>query len=282
MEVRKLDDILSLLIESKDRVIELHNNIQNNVLIDPQLAQLTSTSRASVWRLWAFVQAVCIWVHEYLWGLHRQEVQLIANAAIPNTAPWIQKQVLLFQYGHDLLFDNYRPYYTTIDPSARIIARCSVIDTVPVIVKVAKMSVAGIIIPLDPIEVNYLSVYIDKLKPVGTPVQVLSLNPDNIKIIAEVHYKGLLSLSTVRQQIELATASYIASLPFDGRLYLSGLQDAMQSVDGVIDVFLGYVGFSIGMLGYEQIYREHQTYAGYCQIDPAFPLSATITYLTTP
>lgn len=281
MEIRKLDDVFGVMVESKERVIELHNNILDDTLTDPQLTQLTSTSRTAIWRLWAFITAVCIWIHEYVWSLYQKEIQTIADSAIPNTAAWLQKQVLLFQYGHDLLFENYRPYYTTIDLSARIVARAAVIDSVPAVVKVAKMS-GSTLSPLSNTELTALGFYIDQIKPVGTPIQLLSLNPDKIKIVAEVHYKGLLSSSAVKQQVELSINNYLANLPFDGRLYLSELQDAIQSVQGIVDVYLAYVGFQIGLLPYEQITREHQTYAGYCEIDAANPLSATITYLTTP
>lgn len=281
MQIRSLDDIIIVLYESKERVVELWTSIMANAISDPLLAGLTSTSNTAIWRLWAFITAVCIWMHEYIWSLYQKEIQTIADSAIPNTAAWLQKQVLLFQYGHNLLFENYRPYYTTVDLSARIIARSAVIDGVPAVVKVAKMS-GSALTPLSAIELSALGFYVDQIKPVGTPIQLLSLSPDKIKVVAEVHYRGLLSLSVVKQQVELAINSYLANLPFDGRLYLSELQDAVQSVQGVIDAHLTYVGFQIGLLPYEQIAREHQTYAGYCEIDAANPLVATITYLTTP
>jgi hypothetical protein len=55
MEIRKLDDVFDVIVESKERVIELHNNILDDTLTDPQLTQLTSTSRTAIWRLWAFI-----------------------------------------------------------------------------------------------------------------------------------------------------------------------------------------------------------------------------------
>lgn len=288
MQIRSIDDIKTLMLESKGRVIELYNSITGSVLTDPQLTQLTSTSAASVWRLWVFITSVCIWVHEYLWGLFRQEVDEVAANAVPNTARWLRAQLYKFQYGYDLLFDNYTPYYATQDPDAQIVAQAAVVETTTglVLVKVAKRASGGLLQPLTSLEVQAVEQYIDDIKPAGTITQVLSLNADKVKIMAEVYYDPLFVQSVVKANTEAAVINYLQNLAFNGKLHISKLQDAIQSVSGVTDVNLSYVGAQVGVNPYVQIsgavYPATPTYqsvAGYCEIDPAFPLASTIAYI---
>lgn len=288
MQIRSIDDIRGVMLEAKSRVIELYNAITGSVLTDPELTQLTSPSAASVWRLWVFITSVCIWVHEYLWGLFRQEVDEVAANAVPNTARWLRNQLYRFQYGYDLLFDNYVPYYTTQDPDAQIIAQAAVVETTTglVLVKVAKRASGGLLEPLTPLEVQAVEQYIDDIKPAGTITQVLSLNADKIKVLAEVYYDPLFVQIAVKTNTEKAIVNYLQNLAFNGKLHLSKLQDAIQSAPGVIDVNLSYVGAQVGTNPYTQISNSvypatptYQSVAGYCDIDPAFPLANTIAYI---
>jgi len=288
MQIRNIDDIKNIMLEAKDRVIELYNSITGSVLTDPELTQLTSPSAASVWRLWVFIVSVCIWVHEYLWGVFRQEVDEVAANAVPNTARWLRAQLYKFQYGHDLLFNNYIPYYATQDPDARIISQAAVVETTTglVLVKVAKRASGGLLEALTSLEVQAVEQYIDDIKPAGTITQALSLNADKIKVLAEVYYDPLFVLGAVKANTEAAIVGCLQNLAFNGRLHLSKLQDAIQAVPGVTDVNLSYVGAQVGTNPYTQITNAvypaaptYQAVAGYCDIDPAFPLANTITYI---
>ena len=247
--MRQLNDILNLLLESKNRVIELYNAITADVLSNPELNGLDSTSKASIWRLWAFITAVSIWVHEHLWQIFRQEVDVIVENAIPNTANWLRSQLYLFQYNHNLLFDNYSPYYEIVDLPARIVSQAAVVETTYglVLIKVAKNDGAGGLLPLTSLEVDGVETYVDNIKPAGTITQVVSLNPDKLKIMAEIYYNPLFNLNVLRLNVEAAITNYIRNLTFNGKLYLTKLVDVIQNTDGVVDVQLNYVGAQVGV-----------------------------------
>lgn len=286
MQARRIDEIKSLLIESKDRVIELHNAIIGNVLSDPQLSLLNSTSAAAIWRLWAFITAVCLWIEECVYAQFVVEVETIAANAIPNTATWLRSMLYRFQYGHDLLFDNYRPYYATTDVAAQIVAQAAVVETTwgIVLVKVAKNGLSGLQ-PLTTLEIQAVEVYVDDIKPAGTLVQVISLNPDKLKVMADIYYDPLINLAALKMNIEKAIKGYLRNLPFDGEFMLTALEDAIQKVVGVKTLRLNYVGAQVGALPYAQITNgtapAKPTYiptSGYIEIDPAFPINTTIVY----
>ncbi len=287
MQIRSIDDILKLMLESKTRVVELFNSITGSVLTDPELTELTSTSNSAVWRLWSFITSVCIWIHEYLWSLFKIEIETIAANAIPNTGAWLRAQLYKFQYGHDLLFENFVPYYATDEPDDRIITQAAVVETTTglCLVKVAK-GTTGSLEPLTLLEVAAVEQYIDDIKPVGTVTQILSLNPDKLRINAEVYYDPLFVLANVQLSVEAAIIAYIQNLNFNGRLYLSRLQDIIQSVPGVSDVNLAYVAAQIGSNPYVEItgavypiQPSYQALAGYCEIDPLYPINTTIAYI---
>lgn len=287
MQPRTIDEIKSLLIESKDRVIELHNAIMGDVLSDPQLSMLTSTSKAAIWRLWAFITAVCLWIEESVYAQFVAEVEAIAANAIPNTAAWLRDMLYDFQYGHDLLFANYHPYYAIKDLAARIVKQCAVVETTfgVVLVKVAKADNTGVLAPLTALELQAVEVYIDDIKPAGTIVQVISLNADKLKILADIYYDPLVSLSALKVNVEAAIAQYLRNLPFNGELMLTALEDAIQGVVGVETLRLNYIGAQVGVSNYIEITNRLPpllpTYiatAGYFIVDPAYPLATTITY----
>ncbi|MBK9458320.1 MAG: hypothetical protein IPN94_02500 [Sphingobacteriales bacterium] len=75
---------------------------------------------------------------------------------------------------------------TTVDLPARIVTRAAVIDSVPVVVKVAKMS-GTTLSPLSNTELTALGFYIDQIKPVGA-YHYYCHNPEQNKVVAEVHY----------------------------------------------------------------------------------------------
>lgn len=284
MQIRSIDDIYSVMINSKDRIIELWNDIQTSVLSDPLLAQLTSTSNTAIFRLWAFITAVQIWIHEYLWQLFKNEIEEIVSKAIPNTANWLRDQLYLFQYGDDLLFSNYDPYYAVVDPVKRIVKQAAVVPTTTglVLIKVAKKGGLGQpLVPLSALEVSAVEQYIDDIKPAGTITQVLSLNPDKIKILAEVHYDAKYILQDLTNRVNAAIIAFLENLTFNGGLYVAKLQDSIQNVEGVTDVLINYVGAQVGSNPYTNINRLYTSTAGYCIIDPLFPTISTITYLAT-
>lgn len=280
---RTVDDIKALLIESKERVIELWNDIQTSVLTDPQLAALNSTSQSAIWRLWAFVTAVSIWVHEHLWGVFRTEIEAIAARSIAGTPRWYRDMCLKFQYGYPLQFVNYAPSYATLDEAARIVTQAAVVETNygVVVIKAAK-GAAGSLVKLSTAELVAFEAFIGQIKFAGTITQVVSLDADRMRISASVHFNPLYNLSDLQIRVEAAIMGYLQQLPFNGLFYRNALIDAIQAVEGVVDVQLYSVSAAQGSGPASPVFRTYQSVAGYLDVDPAFPLVSTLTYSPNP
>ena len=102
---------------------QILDEITNRIKTDPEVApyiDVDTPSKVAEWKLWRYIVAVCIYLHEQLWDILKGELELIALRAVPGTAAWLQRQVLLFQYSVTtpqvvVLIDGY-PTYNLVLP----------------------------------------------------------------------------------------------------------------------------------------------------------------------
>lgn len=280
---RNLDDVKDLLIESKDRVAELHEEIIEEVLNEPQLSQLTSTSKSAIWRLWAFVTSVQIWFHEMFWLKYRLHLEEAARFAQPHTASWYWRRTLEYQHGDTVSVVNGVVGYDPVDESARIITAAAVKEAGgQLIIKVAKKTVIGSLAPLSGGEVTGFEAYLDEFKDAGVLTNVVSQNADVLKMIATIYYNPAQSvLSFFQPALEAAINGYVQNLPFDGTFRRLHLVDAMQAVPGFVDVEFTTLQASVAYTTpsfFGNIGLSYDTVAGYMSIDTLFPLSTNLTY----
>lgn len=192
---------------------------------------------------------------------------------------WYQQQAFTFQYGDTLVYDtNLLQYkYATDSPAARIVKLCSVTEPAGVVrIKVAKLA-GNTPIVLTNTELTALQAYFNTIKYPG-PLQCVSFSADMLKVALKVKFNPLVDPAILKANCEAAINSYITGLPFDGRFVVTQLVDKLQQVNGVVDVVDIDINWKYGALPYSQVVDEYQTNAGYAQVDPAFPLSSTITY----
>lgn len=212
----------------------------------PELAVLDSPSQVAIWRLWTYIVAVAIYVMEGLWDIKQRELEDLALKAVPGTEAWLQAQVLKFQYStidpQAIQLINFAPAYQVVDPTLRIITRCSVKQQVDkaIKIKVAK-GVQPDLVPLITAEQTALESYIDKIKFAGTVATVVTLEADRMQVNATVYFDPQYTEAKVKQWVKDAIVNYFNTLPFDGIVYNSKLEDAIQAVTGVLDVVMGDV-----------------------------------------
>lgn len=250
------------------------------------LADLTTSSRVAVWRLMLWVVAVCQWVHEKLWDKAKDELQAIAASSHIGTLPWYVQKAKEFQYGFPLVIQDNVPVYATDEPSARIIARAAgKEESGYVLLKLAKLS-SGSVVPLSGPELAAFDDYIDHVKMAGMIVNLISDNPDLLKVNVTVYYDplviapdGTLILAPGTKPVEDAIRNYVANLPFNGALVLTDLVDAMQAATGVTNPVLGDVYAKWGFLTYQLVDVQYIAHAGHAIIDPLNDLNTTITYV---
>jgi hypothetical protein len=219
----------------------IQQQILDSVAADVTLSQnLTSTSKRAIYRLWAFVVAVAIAIHEQIIDVFKSDVETLVSQAAPGTPPWIQAQVFKFQYSSSspqvIQLINLAPQYPVVDPALRIITRCSVTTDIAnnVTVKVAKSEPPA---ALSSLELDALTSYINVIGVAGISYNVISNAADRLYVAAQVYYRGLFS-SVIKTNVIAAINAYLASIPFNGQVKVSELETAILSVDGVEDVIL--------------------------------------------
>jgi hypothetical protein len=282
LQLRKLDDVKGIMVESKDRVNELHEEIKGEVLTTTGLTTLNSTSKTAIWNLWAFVTACSIWLHEFIWVKYRYFLEEAARFAQPHTASWYWRRALEYQDGDTVIVTNGVVGYATINPSLQIIAAAAVVEANGgIIVKVAK-EVSGSLAPLSGPELTGFEAYLDEYKDAGVVSNVVSQNADVLKMVATIYFDpSKQSLSAFQAALELAITAYVQNLPFDGTFRRLHLVDAMQAVNGFVDVEFDQLFASVAYVMtpfFTAIGLSYQTVAGYMNIDANFPLNANLTY----
>lgn len=250
------------------------------------LADLNSTSKVAIWRLWAYIVAVATFTHETLWDLFRVEVQAIADSAIVGTLPWYQGMVFAFQNGDTLTYNSTtgKYGYATINTANQIVKRCSVVEQQDGVLafKVAKLNGSGLPITLTSGEQTSLALYLKKVRFAGTRFTLISGNGDILKITATIYFDGVISDATIKANVAAAVTGFIGSLPFNGQFLLSKLIDTIQAVTGVYDVVLASVQTKQLLADpYATITRFHIPVYGYYVIDTTAgnTLADTLTFV---
>jgi uncharacterized phage protein gp47/JayE len=119
--------------------------------------------------------------------------------------------------------------------------------------------------PLAAGEVTALEDYLSVIMPAGPIVTVMSDTADKLYVDADVYYDGQF-VDSIQTDVEAAINTYLASLDFNGAVYVSKIQDAIQNVRGVNDVVINEVRArkdATVFAGATTITRQWSTVAGY-------------------
>lgn len=201
---------------------------------------LTSTSKRAIYNLLAYVMAVAISILEQLWDAYQKVLEAIAASAAPGSGPWLQAQIFDFQYSADVpqivQLINFAPIYPVIDASLRIITRCSITTNLAnsVLIKVATNNPPS---ALTSDQLSALQSYVNQVGVAGITYQVQSLSADLLYCNAQVFYQGTYG-SSIQLAVITAIDTFLSQLPFNGRMRVSDLEEAIREVPGVTDVLL--------------------------------------------
>lgn len=240
---------------------------------------LDTTSVTSVYRQWAWITATVHYVIETMLDLFRVEMQVMLASLKPGSLLWYQATCKAFQLGDDLTWINGQWAYAVIDTTKQIIAQCSVSEGERgLIIKVAKQAGAELS-PLSAGELASFTAYVAKMKFAGTKVVIVNSAANLLNIDLTVYYSPLLLsqtgelISDGSYPINDAIQAYLAALPFNGRLMLTALVDAIQKASGVEDLRITVCQQKYGANPYADIVVSHIPESGYFKIDPANPLN---------
>lgn len=291
MTNRTIKEIYDAIITEKNNQAEL-SGLQPEI-DDAQtlLNDLNTNSKVANWRLFYWVMAFAIWVHETIVFTKKTEIAtLLANKEY-GTTPWYQDKAYEFQYGDEIQWIDGRMQYATVDTTKRIITRAAASenDSGYVILKVAK-EVSGEITQLSTEELLAITTYFKrKIKPAGIKLTIVSLAAALCKFVLDIYYDPMVLTATGELidtagtfPVEDAINNHLESLnnnDFNGTLYLSRLTDDIQAARGVADVQLNEAWAKYGNISYIAIDMKYSTVAGYIKIDPEVPFSEQITYI---
>lgn len=282
-DTSEIYDAAVLAKQNVGSLTDLQPSIDNSQTL---LNDLTTPSKVARWRIWLWTIAEMIGLHEIKFDEHKAEIEARANELITGTKLWYRDQALSWQFGDALLWNGNRYEYPSINATTQIIKRAAVVEVGgQVQIKVAKLDGAGLPTPLTTNELSAFSSYIQLIKFAGTNILLISREADLLKLNATIFYNPLL-MSTTGELLSSpgifpvndAITNFIQRLPFNGRLDLSELNDAIQGAIGVVSPFINSAQAKYGTLAYTAFSDFYQSEAGHLTIDPLNPLDATITY----
>lgn len=206
-------------------------------------------SSVSVENILMYIVAVCAYTLEVMFDRHKVEVDERIAANIVPTVRWYHTQALAFQYGDILVFDeatqSYR--YAVEDESKKIVKYCAVQDAGNTIQMLISGQTGGLPSVISGDEMTAFKAYMNSVKIAGVFINIQSLPADRIKISAKIYINPMVIDSTgVRisdgaRPVDDAINSYLANVIYGGTFNKTKLVDAIQAVEGVIDIELEQV-----------------------------------------
>ena len=259
-----------------------------------ELNPLTSASKAAIWRNIIFLYATATHSEELIMERFQADIEDRADEIISGTLKWYAFESKVFQFGDSLSFIDGNVTYAVIDDTKFIIdlAASDVISGV-VVIKVAKLDSFGVAEPLTAPEKSAFEDYWQEKRFAGTALSVVSQDGDLTKVTYRVGVdatvlnpaNGESLTQTAVFPVEDAIVAFLQGFQaenFNSKLLIGKLTDAIQAVSGVLNAIPLSVeakptgGTFTEIVG--TLNEEYTAAAGWMQIDPAFPLSGTLTY----
>ena len=222
----------------------------------PELSELNSTSKVSIWRLLLQVVSWVIFNFQLAANLHLQEIsKLIASQKVFNLRRY-RNEALRFQYGFDLQpeSDQFKPTYE--DNGVDVIATDEEIEASKIVKyaacnRVIENSRSKIVMKIAPADLDGIfttdqmeafAKYIEEIAPAGDHVTIINYLPDMLRFSFKIKYDPMvlkangMNILTAKYPVQEAIENFLKNLPFNGELSVQKLEAAMLEVDGVEDL----------------------------------------------
>jgi hypothetical protein len=274
-----------LMIAEKNTFSTLNSYQPNVDSSQTMLNDLKSNSVVSDWRLIFWVVATMASALDVLFELAKIAMAALAEKSRYGTLPWWVTVAKEFQYGDSLTQVNLEWVYSPVVEANRVVTFAAAKEADGIVnVKVARL-VSGNPAPLSNVQAAAFSTYVNQKKPAGITVQVINETADDLRLFLNVNYDPLILAPTgellstsgsypVRDAVE----SYIKNLPFDGKLELMGLIDAVQALECVTSAYVTNAEARYGSNSFVPFTERYYPRAGYMVIHSGTPLSGSITY----
>lgn len=235
-----------------------------------------------------FVFSFGLWTLEKLFDQHKEDIENRSIELEYGQLHWYRSRALEFQYGDPLVFLGKTYGYNPINEANKVIQLASADDVNGIVViKCANIDGSGNILPLSTNELTAANTYMNKIKYAGIKVAVISRPADLMKLFYHVYYDPLVlnpngSLISDNSKFPVVDAineyCKFMNYSFNATFSITELTDKIQAASGVINPVFDSAAAKFGTGNYQAINDYYKPNAGYSEIDPAFPLSTTITY----
>lgn len=237
-------------------------------------------SRTSIRRLWTYVIAYCIWIHEQIFDTHKAEVDAIIDAQKSHRLKWYQSISLVFQYGQNLIPETGKYANTGLDEAGIEDQKIIEVASVTEIDGKLRIKVARLVNDeLEPLSVQQLlsfATYIDNIKDAGVKIVKDSLPPDALKLELDIFYNALV-INSIGQRIDGtsntpvpdAINTFLKNLPFNGEYANTRLVDVLQKIDGVVLPVIKTAQAKYGLYPFSVIDERYIPDAGYLRVNGA-------------
>ena len=211
------------------------------------LNSLNSNSQVSIWNLWLWITAVGQNLFEQLCDLFTANLETLIYNAPVFTPQWIVQMCKNFQYSAtnpqvvQLNVSNTYPYltitYPVVNTSLCPITQAAVVSNTnhELIIKVA-----GNREPISGVAFAALPSYLSEILTPDTQYLLINDNPDLLFIRAQIFYNASYS-GVIQASVQTAINNYLMSIPFNGVITVSDLEESVLAVAGVSDIILNDV-----------------------------------------
>jgi hypothetical protein len=259
---------------------EIFNSIMAEKATKAELNTVNSISRVAMFRMWAYITAVCIWVHEKYWDVFRTEIETRIEEQVLGKGRWYRLKALAFQYGQALPDDSDQ-YDNSLLTDAQvealqIIKYASVTEISGKLrIKVAK-KIGGLPAQLTEDELAAFKEYMERIKFAGVKLIIDSLPPDSLKLVLDIWYNPLV-LKSDGSRIDGAAAepvkdgikTYLNLLPFNGEYATTRLTNYLETINGVELPVVKLAQSKYGLFAFTGIDEKNIPDAGYYTIADA-------------
>lgn len=243
-------------------------------------------SKVSLENMLLYIVACCAYTLEVMFDNFREDVDERIEANIVPTVRWYHTQSLAFQYGDQLVYDEDRQTfaYAVNDSTKQVVKYCAVQDRGGSIQVLVSTDSGGKPTPLSDNILTAFKSYLNQVKIAGVILDIKSIPADSIQIDAVIQINPQVidtngkKISDGSYPVVDAIDGYLANIVYGGTFNRTKCIDAIQNVEGVVDVILGNVKTkSSDEEMYKDVEGNNYTARGGCFISDG--LKSSISYV---
>lgn len=243
-------------------------------------------SKVSLENILFYIVAACCHFMEVIFEKYSKDVDDKISSAVVASVPWYWKIATGFQYGDALVFDEatQQYIYANEDDSKKFVKYAAVRDRGTSVEILVAGDNNGRPVALSIDILSAFENYMNRVKIAGVVLNIYSREADSLTISAEVTVDALVidrrgvRISDGSRPVEEAVDGYLRNIVYGGTFNKTKLVDAIQEVDGVIDVELGQCRYKTASdTEYRVMEGNNYTAAGGCFVSAG--LRNTITYV---